>query len=117
MSNLNTVEIAGIALFFIGIYGLVARRDILKSILSITIIELGIIIFFLGSSFSPQNVPPIGDISGKVVADPLPQALIITIIVIGVAITAVTLSMYISMYHRYGTWDWIKARNNRLKDD
>lgn len=117
MSSYNTVELAGIAMFFIGLFGLIARRDILKSILSITIIEIGIILFFLGINFSPEKVAPIGDIAGKAVADPLPQSIIITIIVIGIAITAVTLSMYVSMYHRYGTWDWLKARNNRIKDD
>lgn len=117
MSSYNTIELAGIAMFFIGLYGLIARRDILKSILSITIMEVGIILFFLGSNFSSDKVAPVGDIAGKAVADPLPQALIITVIVIGIAITAVTLSMYVSMYHRYGTWDWLKARNNRIKDD
>lgn len=116
MSDINTVEIAGLALFFIALFGLIARRDIMKSILSLMIMEIGIILYFLGTNFIPGMVPPIGDIANKSVADPIPQALVITIIVIGVATTAVTLSMYISMFHRYGTWDWEKARNNRLKD-
>lgn len=116
MNNINTVELAGIALFFIGLFGLIARRDILKSILSIMIMEIGVILYFLGSNFVPGKVPPIGDLTNKSVADPLPQSIVITIIVIGVAITAITLSMYIIMFHRYGTWDWLKARNNRLKD-
>ncbi|MDO5707849.1 MAG: cation:proton antiporter subunit C [Andreesenia angusta] len=116
MNDINTVEIAGLALFFIALFGLIARRDIMKSILSLMIMEIGIILYFLGANFRPGMVPPIGDITNKAVADPIPQALVITIIVIGVATTAVTLSMYISMFHRYGTWDWKKARNNRLKD-
>lgn len=117
MNNFSTIEAAGIALFFIGLFGLVAKTDILKSIISLSIIQVGIILYLLGINYSPGQVAPIGDIQGKVVADPLPQSLIITIIVIGVAVTAVTLSMYIIMYHKYGTWDWRKARNNRLKDD
>ncbi len=116
MNNINTVELAGLALFFIAIFGLIARRDVLKSIISIMIMEIGVILYFLGSNFEPGKVPPIGDIANKSVADPLPQALIITVIVIGVASTAVMLAMYISMFHRYGTWDWMKARNNRIKD-
>ena len=45
--------------------------------------------------------PPIGE-SAAPAADPVPQALMITAIVIGAAVTAVGLMMFIALYHRYG---------------
>jgi multicomponent Na+:H+ antiporter subunit C len=52
-------------------------------------------------------------------ADPLPQALMITAIVIGVSVTAVALTMFITMYHIYGTTNWGKIVRKRIaqKDD
>jgi multicomponent Na+:H+ antiporter subunit C len=44
---------------------------------------------------------------GKIIpVDPLPQALIITAIVIGASITALALMMTIKIFHYYGTLDW-----------
>lgn len=53
--------------------------------------------------------PMVGEISG-VYADPLPQALVITAIVVGISVTAIALVMFISMYHTYGTTNWNKAK-------
>jgi multicomponent Na+:H+ antiporter subunit C len=47
-------------------------------------------------------------------ADPLPQALVITAIVVGIAVTAVALIMFIAMYHKFGTTNWIKAMRHRI---
>ncbi len=37
----------------------------------------------------------------------------ITAIVIGVGITAVSLTMFINLYHKYGTTNWEKAKRMR----
>ena len=117
MDNFSMVELTGLVLFFIGIYGITARKNVVKSILSISIMEIGIILYFLGINFEVGQVPPVGDLTRGIPADPLPQALMITTIVIGVAVTAVSLSMFIAMYYRYGTMSWEVAKQNRLKDD
>jgi len=39
--------------------------------------------------------------------------LMITAIVIGVGVTAVALTMFINLYHKYGTTNWEKAREAR----
>lgn len=120
MNSIDFVAITSIILFFIGLYGLIARSNIIKSILSISIMEIGVILYFLGANFNMNNVPPVGDLKNtpvEKIADPLPQALMITEVVIGIAITAVSLSMFIAMYHRYGTTSWKIAKENRLKDD
>lgn len=117
MDNINFGEIAGILLFLVGIYGLIARRNIVKSILAITIMEVGVILFFLSIGFSEGQQPPMGDFAHATVSDPVPQALMITAIVIGVAVTAVALSMFLSLYHKYGTTNWHKAMTRRLEEE
>ena len=107
-------SIVAIALFLIGIYGLLARRNIIKAIMSFTVIQAAIILFFLNINFSETSLPPIGTVSPM--ADPIPQALMITAIVIGVAVTAVGLTMFISLYHHYGTTNWKKVVQKRKEE-
>jgi multicomponent Na+:H+ antiporter subunit C len=103
-------------LFFAGVYGLTARRNMLKSIMSIGIMQAAAILYFLSADYSEGSVPPIGPVpEGQVMADPLPQALMITDIVIGMGVTAVALTLMIHLYHRYGTTNWLKARDRRIE--
>ncbi|MCT4686412.1 sodium:proton antiporter [Vallitalea sp.] len=113
MNNIINGQTIGIALFFIGMYGLLARRNIIKTIISMGIIQSGIILFFLTINYTTNSIPPIGENIEKVTSDPLPQALMITAVVIGISITAVSLTMFITLYHRYGTTNWYKATKKR----
>ena len=116
---MNTpAELTAFLLFFIGLYGLVARRSIIKTILSLWIMESAVILYFLTANHLPGAVPPILDMAaGKPVADPVPQALTITAIVIGISVTAVALSMLLYLYHKIGTSNWCKARDARREDN
>jgi len=60
-------------------------------------------------------MPPIFNTDVAVAADPLPQALVITAIVVGISVTAVALIMFIAMYHKYGTTNWLKAMKHRME--
>lgn len=102
-------------LFFIGFYGLMARRNIIKTIMSFGIIQAAIILFFLNINFTNGAQPPIGSVSPM--ADPFPQALMITAIVIGISSTAVGLTMFISLYHHYGTTNWYKIIQKRKEEN
>lgn len=106
--NYSIGEITAIILFFIGVYGVIARRNIIKTVMSIGIMEGAIILYFLAGGAQGAQRAPIT--AAGIAADPVPQALMITAIVIGVGVTAVALTMFISLYHRYGTTNWKKAR-------
>ncbi len=109
-----TGENVAIILFFIGLIGIMRSRRMLKTIISIGIMDVSVVVFFLTMFSETDSKPPIGVTEGNI-ADPLPQALMITAIVIGVAVTAISLVMFINLYHRYGTSDWEKARKIRTE--
>jgi len=111
--ELITGENVALILFFVGVYGLTARRNIIKSIIGLGIMQAAIILFFVTVNASVDDVPPIGVATGAQVADPVPQALMITAVVIGVSVTAVSLTMFISLYHKYGSTNWNKVRRKR----
>jgi len=106
-------ENVSLALFMIGIYALASRRNIVKTIIALSIIQAAIILFFLSINNAEGRVPPIGNQLTVPVADPIPQALMITAIVVGISVTAVSLTMFISLYHKYGSTNWNKVKNKR----
>jgi multicomponent Na+:H+ antiporter subunit C len=111
---MNIGEIGAIIIFFIGVYGVLARRNITKTVISIGIMEAAIILFFVAGGGAGSTSAPI--VAGVGAADAIPQALMITAIVIGIAVTAVSLTMFIYLYHKYGTTNWEKARKMREKE-
>ncbi|MEX1377023.1 MAG: cation:proton antiporter subunit C [Eubacteriales bacterium] len=117
LGNFSFGEIAAIIIFFIGVYGIIARRNIVKTVISLGIMETAIILFFVASSNAYEKAPILNDtIDSANIADPIPQALMITAIVIGVGVTAIALTMFINLYHKYGTTNWEKAKIVRDKE-
>ncbi len=111
------VEVTGLILFFLGLIGLLIRESILKSILSLTILEIGVILYVLGINYRIDQQAPV--ITGNLTyaADPLPQALMITTIIIGVGITAITVTLLRIVEQRYGTTSWNALKELRKEDD
>jgi len=111
--NFEIVELFAIALFFISFFGLIVSKGVIKGIISIIIMEISVVMFFLSIGFQQGILPPIGREMGTNVADPLPQALMITAIIIGVAVTAVNMTMLIALSRQFKTteWDILKKKN------
>lgn len=107
----NIVEIISLAVVFISFYGLITTSNIIKSIVFITLMETAVIMFFLGIGYHSGILAPIGmDLDPVFVADPLPQAFMITAVVIGLCGTAVNIIMFITLYRKYGTANWVIAK-------
>ncbi len=100
-----------IIIICIAIYGVCTSDHLIKSIICLNIVQAAIILLFIiiGSK-DGQYIPIMGtDNAGtliKDIVDPLPQALMITAIVISASITALALMCSIKIYHYYGTLNW-----------
>ncbi len=90
----------------VGMYGLSTSKNIIKSVFSVTIMESGVILLFLNLGNTEGGSIPIVSRASEVIADPLPQALMITTIVIGSTVTALALMLCIKVFHHYGTVEW-----------
>jgi multicomponent Na+:H+ antiporter subunit C len=111
----NIPYIVVACLIIIGLYALVFKRNLIKMIIGITLIESGVNLFLITLGYRKGSVAPIYTSSpGGVMALPIPQALTLTSIVIGVAVLALMLSLVIQIYRHYGTLDVRKVR--RLKE-
>lgn len=112
MFSVPFIELAPIVLFFIGFYGLIVSKKIIKSIIFTCVMEMAVILFWVAMGTRTGLLPPIGH-ELYYIADPLPQALMLTAIIIGLAVTAVNLTMLISLTRQYKSTDWdtVKLRS------
>ncbi len=101
------IQYASIILFVFGLYGLLTNRNVIKMIISLNIMEVGLFIFIISIGFNYDGIAPIitSSDAGLIYVDPLPQALVLTAIVIGVGTTALALTIAKSIYKKYGTFD------------
>ena len=86
-----------IALFLIGLYGVIAKRNLIKIVIGIAIMEYSVNLFLVSIGFIRGGTAPIiTDLTEKkILVDPLPQAMVLTAIVIGLATTALLLAIAI----------------------
>jgi multisubunit Na+/H+ antiporter MnhC subunit len=111
----NIPYIAVACLVLIGLYAMIFKRNMIKMVIGITLIESGVNLFLITLGYREGSIAPIYTSSpGGIMALPVPQALTLTSIVIGVAVLALMLSLVIHIYRHYGTLDVRKMR--RLKE-
>ncbi|MFH1458828.1 MAG: sodium:proton antiporter [Candidatus Omnitrophota bacterium] len=102
-------------LFCVGLYCVLRKRNIIKIIIGTIICEYAINLFFILIAYRKQGQVPIL-LPDKVInnmVDPLPQALVLTAIVIGLATTALLVAIAMRIYEKYGTFNITKIRELR----
>ena len=108
-----------LVLIAIGLYGVVVKKNVVKIVISLAIIEYGINVLLVLIGYRIGGCAPILK-QGMTVAtfaaasvDPLPQALVLTAIMINLGLLILMVAICIRLYERYGTFDITEMR--RLK--
>ena len=98
--------IGAFGLILIGLYIVLVKHNLIKVIIGLAILDTGVNLFLISVGYVAKGTAPIFSGSGtgaQQMVDPVPQALVLTAIVIGVAVLALALSFAIRLYHYYGT--------------
>jgi multicomponent Na+:H+ antiporter subunit C len=96
----------GALLILIGLWGLLTRQNLIKIILGFSIMDTGSHLVIVGLGYRKGATAPILDSSvtpGTPFVDPVPAALVLTAIVIGLAVTALMLAYAVRLYGSRGT--------------
>lgn len=117
------IYISTMVLFALGVYCLIAKRHIIKKIIGMTIVEYAANLFIIELGYKKaatapimiKNDPRLSDAAlfAHSAVDPLPQALVLTSIVIGLGTLALMSAYAIKLYEKYKTFDMSEI--NRLK--
>ena len=118
MSFLNNYiyYIASFGLVFIGLYILLAKHNLIKMIIGLSILDTGVNLLLITIGYVKKGTAPIFSEPGlnpETMVDPVPQALVLTAIVISVAVLAMALSLAIRLYQHYGTLDMRKIKEQK----
>ena len=95
-----------IVLLMLGLYTMIAHRNLTKKLIGMSIFQTAIILFFLITSIKDGATLPIVFPEGVEAAkfmNPLPHALMLTAIVVMVATSGVAFAILIRLHARYGT--------------
>ena len=103
----NYHYIGAMVLFCIGLYTVIVRRNIIKKLIGLNIMETSVFFFYISLGYLDGGIAPIrtGGADPSRMVNPIPQALILTGIVVAVSVTALALSLVILLYRQYGTLD------------
>ena len=118
-AQIEMVLYAGaLGLLAIGAAGLVMSANLFRMILALVIAEAGANLLLVLAGYRWDAVAPIlaGQPSAVPMVDPVPQAMVLTAIVIGVGVQALALSMAVRIYRAYGTLDFSEVRRRMEAD-
>ncbi len=108
-----------LVLIAIGLYGVMVKKNTVKIVLSLIVMEYGVHMLLILIGYRTRGDFPIIEegmdpaVFAAGAVDPLPQAMVLTSIVIGLGIVAMMVALCIRLYERYGTFDITEMR--RLK--
>jgi len=113
-------------LFMIGLYCAVVKKNMVKIVIGLAVMEYAVNLFLIMLGYRTGGAAPIIDktylepgttqITANFIntsVDPLPQALVLTAIVISLGSLALIISICIRIYERYGTFDITEIRRLR----
>ncbi len=92
-----------IFLMMVGFYILISRGNLVKKIVGLNIFQTSVFILYISMGKVTGGTAPILVEGDAVYSNPLPHVLILTAIVVGVATTALGLSLVVRIKEAYGT--------------
>jgi multicomponent Na+:H+ antiporter subunit C len=94
-------------LFLVGLFGVLTSRNIIKIVIGLSFMEFSVFLFLALIGYIDNGQIPIvsDDVTSLVYVDPLPQAMVLTAIVIGLATNAMLLAIAIRIYKKFRSFD------------
>ena len=92
-----------IVLMMTGLYVVIARGNLLKKVIGLSIFQVSVIMFYVSMGKVRGGTAPIIADGFELYSNPLPHVLMLTAIVVGVATAAVALALIVRIQEAYGT--------------
>jgi multicomponent Na+:H+ antiporter subunit C len=92
-------------IILVGVYGMITSPNLIKKVMCLALIESMVILQFLGVGFERGDSAPILHQGTTAFVDPVPQALMLTAIVIGVCFNALAVALIVKLHKQRGTVD------------
>ncbi len=113
LSVSTVLNAASGGLIVLGLYIVFTRKNLIRMVIGLDIADTGVNVLLVSTGYINGNTAPIFSKAGLQVShmvDPVPQALVLTSIVIGFGVSALALALIIRLYKKTGTLDTSKIR-------
>ena len=101
--------VVAVFLFLVGTYGIVRSRDLVHTVVCLSVAQSGTYVLLLAVGFQRGASPPVfGEPASRPtlkVTDPLVQAMALTDVVVSATVTALLLALTLQVSKRHGTTD------------
>ncbi|MCL0060528.1 cation:proton antiporter subunit C [Dehalococcoidia bacterium] len=101
----NFPYFVSVALLLVGLYAMIARRNLIKKIMGLNILSTSVFLFLISVAYKEGGAPPIRVPGVEIYVNPLPHALVLTGIVVALALTSFALVLAMKMHKAHGTLD------------
>ncbi len=94
-----------IALMLIGLYTVIARHNLVKKVMGLTMMQVSVILLYVAMAKVDGGTAPIiaEGAEAATYSNPLPHVLMLTAIVVGISTTALALALVVRIREDYGT--------------
>ncbi len=92
-----------VILMMTGFYIVISSGNLIKKIIGLNIFQVSVFLFYISMGKITGGTAPIKTDGATIYSNPLPHVLILTAIVVGVATTALGLSLVVRIKEAYGT--------------
>jgi multicomponent Na+:H+ antiporter subunit C len=92
-----------ILLMTVGLYGVMSKHNLVKKVMGLSLFQTGIFLFYLSLGKIRGAAAPVVSETATLYSNPLPQALMLTAIVVSVSTLAVALAIIVNVKREYGT--------------
>ncbi len=108
-----------VVLMMIGLYIVIAHGNLIKKIIGLIIFQTSVFIFYISMAKVDDGTAPILADDIILYSNPLPHVLILTAIVVGIATTALALSLVVRIKEAYGSIeeDEIQRQDNQTQEE
>jgi multicomponent Na+:H+ antiporter subunit C len=104
-------------LFCVGLYAVMVKKNIIKTIIGIAIMGYSVNLFFILAGFRFYAGAPILSNDSRIqlesTVDPLAQAMVLATVILGLALTLILTALALKLYDKYQTFDITEI--NKLK--
>lgn len=102
-----------VVLFTIGLYGMMMKRNLMKKVLGMSIVQAVVILFWIVSAYKQGGTVTVldqrvGVDNPDLYLNPLPHTLMLTAIVVAVVTLGVSLALIVKIYRSYETIDEVE---------
>lgn len=94
-----------VALLMMGLYVIISRENLVKKLIGLSIFQSAVFLLYISMDKVEGGTAPIlrADLEDQLYSNPLPQVLILTAIVVGIATLALGLAIAVRIHEEYGT--------------